>query len=228
MFHGGDQLPLGPHANRVLVHRFVDDLKCYKRGKAEILQTDADLCGALSDEADVRRGGDDFVDMARTLCGALHVDLKRQSDNCWKWVSLQLKKGGQVRQDTRTKEPSQASHMKARQRRQLAQLGRQPFELIVGDLERTLEVRSRSTQFRGSYVEPLELCELADFRWQRSELVEADLKARDTSQINIVDEPRVPHVENLQIGQQKEFRRKRRDLVFVDLGNQTVGQQSST
>jgi hypothetical protein len=31
--------------------------------------------------------------------------------------------------------------------RQLAQLGRQPFELIVADLEHTLEVRSRSTQF---------------------------------------------------------------------------------
>jgi hypothetical protein len=31
------------------------------------LQADADLGGALADHADVRRGGDDFVDTARAL-----------------------------------------------------------------------------------------------------------------------------------------------------------------
>jgi hypothetical protein len=34
-----------------------------------------------------------------------------------------------------------------RELRQLAQLGRQPFELIFADLEQGLEVRSRPTQF---------------------------------------------------------------------------------
>jgi hypothetical protein len=39
------------------------------------------------------------------------------------------------------------SHIEVREVRQLAQLGRQPFELIVADLEHRLEVRSLSTQF---------------------------------------------------------------------------------
>jgi hypothetical protein len=63
------QLPLGPHANRVLVHRCVDDLKSHKCGKFEILEADADLGGALSDHADVRCCGEDFVDTARALFG---------------------------------------------------------------------------------------------------------------------------------------------------------------
>jgi hypothetical protein len=75
MFHGRDQLPLGPHANRVLVHRRVDDLECHKRRQLEILQTDADLGGTLADRADVRRGSDDFVDTARALFGARLVVL---------------------------------------------------------------------------------------------------------------------------------------------------------
>jgi hypothetical protein len=37
--------------------------------------------------------------------------------------------------------------MEERELRQLAQLGRQPFELIVADLEHSREVRSRSDQF---------------------------------------------------------------------------------
>jgi hypothetical protein len=37
MFDGSDQLPLGPHANRVLVHRLVDDRERHKRGQFEIL-----------------------------------------------------------------------------------------------------------------------------------------------------------------------------------------------
>jgi hypothetical protein len=75
MFHGSDQLPLGPHANRVLVHRSVDDGESHKRRKFETLQADADLGGTLADRADVRRGGDDFVDTARAL---LEVVPKRQ------------------------------------------------------------------------------------------------------------------------------------------------------
>jgi hypothetical protein len=42
--------------------------------------------------------------------------------------------------DQGTKRPNQ----ELLELRQLAQLGRQPFELIVDDLEHTLEVRSRS------------------------------------------------------------------------------------
>ncbi len=65
-------------------------------------------------------------------------------------------------------------------------------------------------------MEQLELSQLADFCWQRSELVVVDLKARDMSEIKI-DEPRLPHVEPLQFGQQTELRRKRRELVVGDL-----------
>jgi hypothetical protein len=39
------------------------------------------------------------------------------------------------------------SHIEELELRQLAQLGRQPFELVVADLKHGLEVRSRSTQF---------------------------------------------------------------------------------
>jgi hypothetical protein len=81
MFHSSDQLPLGPHANRILVHRCVDDLKCHKRRQLEILQADADLGGTLSNEADVRRGDDDFVDSARALFDTIVAKLKRQSGN---------------------------------------------------------------------------------------------------------------------------------------------------
>jgi hypothetical protein len=69
---------------------------------------------------------------------------------------------------------------------------------------------------RLSYVELLELCQLADFCWQGRELVAGDLNARDTGQIKI-DEPRVPHEEPIEIGQHTELGRKRRELVAVDL-----------
>ena len=92
MFDGRNQLPLGPHANRVLVHRFVDDRERHKRRQFEILQANADLGGALSDEADVRRGGDDFVDTARALCGTVDGVVKRQPCNRWKWVSVKLER----------------------------------------------------------------------------------------------------------------------------------------
>jgi hypothetical protein len=55
------------------VHRFVDDRERHKRGQFETLQADADLGGTLSDHADVRRGGDDFVDTARALYGTVTV-----------------------------------------------------------------------------------------------------------------------------------------------------------
>jgi hypothetical protein len=69
---------------------------------------------------------------------------------------------------------------------------------------------------RISYSEPLELCQLADFRWQRRELVVFGLKRRDMGQI-MIQLARVPHVEPLQIGQQKELGRKRRELVVGGL-----------
>ena len=144
VFHGSDQFPLGPHANRVLEHRLVDDLERHKRGKFEILQTDADLGGTLSDEADVRCGGDYFVDAERALCGTGAGLLKRQSRNHWKWVSGKLKRARPVRNEIKR---IQVSHIEDIELRQLAQLGRQPFELVVDDLEHTLEVRSRSNQF---------------------------------------------------------------------------------
>jgi hypothetical protein len=91
MFHGSDQLPLGPHANRVLVHRLVDDLECYKRRKSKTLQADADLGGALSDEVNVRRGGDDFVDTARALVYTFGCEIKRQPGDRRQVVSVKLK-----------------------------------------------------------------------------------------------------------------------------------------
>jgi hypothetical protein len=134
---GSDQLPLGPHANRVLVHRFVDDLECHERWQSEILQADANLGGTLTDHADVRRGGDDFVDTARALSATVVGVLKRQPCNRWKWVSLELKEEGRVRNEI--KRP-QASHKEVRELRQLAQLARQPFELVVVDLEYTVHL----------------------------------------------------------------------------------------
>ncbi len=136
MFDRRDQLPLGPHANRVLVHRLVDDLERHERGQFEALQADADLGGALADHADVRRGGDDFVDTARALFGTLVSEVKLQLSNRWKWVSVKLMEGGRVRNEIKR---AQASHIEKPELWQLAQLGRQPFELIVADLERGLE-----------------------------------------------------------------------------------------
>jgi hypothetical protein len=94
MFHGRDQLPFGPHANRVLVHCLVDDCERHKRGQFEILEADADLDGALSDEADVCRGGENLVDVARALFGTVDGVLKRQPADRWEWISVKLKRGG--------------------------------------------------------------------------------------------------------------------------------------
>ena len=92
MFDGSDQLPLGPHANRVLVHRLVDDRERHKRGQFDTLQTDADLGGALADHADVRRSGDDFVDAVCALYGVfvgVEVD-RRQPGDGRQLVSMKL------------------------------------------------------------------------------------------------------------------------------------------
>jgi hypothetical protein len=126
------------------VHRLVDDLKRHKRRKSETLQTDADLGCALADRADVRRGGDDFVDTARAEFGTVDGELKRQPGNSWNWISVKLTsedKSGKER-DQRT----QASHKEVCERRQLAELGRQPFELIVVDLMHSLG-KITTTQF---------------------------------------------------------------------------------
>ena len=117
------------------MHRLVEDLERQKRGQFETLQADADLGGTLSDHADVRRGGDDFVDTARGLFGTGGGELNWQPCNRWKWVSVKLKRGGQFRNEI---ERTQASHKEAHEIRQLAQLGRQPFELIVADLKHRL------------------------------------------------------------------------------------------
>jgi hypothetical protein len=128
MFDRRDQLPLGPHANRVLVNRSVDNLQSDKRRQFETLQTNADLGGALADRADVRRGGEDFVETARALFDTLEgVVVNRER----KWVSVKLKRRRKVRNEIKW---IQASHREFLELRQLAQLGRQPFELIAADL----------------------------------------------------------------------------------------------
>ncbi len=81
------------------MHRLIDDCERHKRRQFETLQADADLSGALSDEADVRRGGNDFVDTARALFGTDSGVLERQPGDCWKWVSVKLKEGGRVRNE---------------------------------------------------------------------------------------------------------------------------------
>jgi hypothetical protein len=68
-------------------------------------------------------------------------------------------------------------------------------------------------------MEPLELSQLADFFWQRRELVVVDLEARDAGSDHDPLLPRLPHVEPLEIGQQTELGRKRRELVALDLNN---------
>jgi hypothetical protein len=56
----------------------------------------------------VRRGGDDFVDTARALCGTVVGAIQRQPSNRWKWVSVKLKEGGRVRNEIkRTKSRTQ-------------------------------------------------------------------------------------------------------------------------
>ncbi len=99
MFHGSDQLPLGPHANRVLVHRLVDDLERHKRRQFEILQADADLGGAHSDEADVRCGGDDFVDTVRAQSATGFGVVNREPGDRRKWVSVKLCTGASQERD---------------------------------------------------------------------------------------------------------------------------------
>jgi hypothetical protein len=70
-----------------------------------------------------------------------------------------------------------ASHIEAREFRQLAELGRKPFEVVVADLAHGLgQITIHS--IRISHAEPPELRKLADFSWQRRELVVEDLKAR--------------------------------------------------
>jgi hypothetical protein len=90
MFHSRDQLPLGPHANRVLVHRLVHNHQRHKRWKSEILQGDADLGGALANEADVRRGDDDFVDAEGTLSRAVGPVAVRESGDRRQMIASNL------------------------------------------------------------------------------------------------------------------------------------------
>jgi hypothetical protein len=67
------------------------------------------------------------------------------------------------------------AHKEVRELWQLVQLDRQPFELIVADLEHTLE-SDPDHSIRISHVEPLELCHAADICRQQRELVARDLK----------------------------------------------------
>jgi hypothetical protein len=80
------------------VHRFVNDRERHKRGQFEILEADADLGGTLSDRADVRRGGNDFVDTAGALFGI--VGGKRQPGDLRKCVSAKLERRTSQERDT--------------------------------------------------------------------------------------------------------------------------------
>jgi hypothetical protein len=103
--------------------------------------------------------------------------------------------------------------MEVREPRQLAQLGRQPFELVVVDLERHTELREiRIHLERVSHMKPLEIGQMANFLWQRRELVAVSLKTKNT-RVRHSQKPGLPHVEHLETDQQTE----RRELVVVDL-----------
>jgi hypothetical protein len=80
------------------------------------------------------------------------------------------------------------SNIEVRELRQLAQLHRQPFDLIVADLEHITR-SDPDHSIRMSHVEPLELCQFADFCWQRRELIAADLKAGDVGSNSNCDPP---------------------------------------
>jgi hypothetical protein len=70
------------------------------------------------------------------------------------------------------------AHKEARKLRQLAQDDRQPSELVVEDLEQPGSDHDPLNANFLSHGENLELCQLADFCWQRRELIPADLKGR--------------------------------------------------
>ncbi len=70
---------------------------------------------------------------------------------------------------------------------------------------------------RESHIELLERCQLADFCWQRRELVVVDLKTRKCVVRSAIYLPQMPHDEMLEIGQQTERGRKRRELIATDL-----------
>jgi hypothetical protein len=109
------------------------------------------------------------------------------------------------------------SHVETLELRQLAQRDRQPFELVVVDLEHRLEVRSRSNQFEirtesSSSCRSWPISAGSDVSWL------PPIWKHVTHQIKIkIHLPRVPHVEKLQIGKQTELGRKRHELVVGDL-----------
>ena len=92
-----------------------------------------------ADHADVRRGGEDFVETERALFKHYRrlsqVSTRRSSE-----VGFREAEGRRTSQER--DEEDKVSHVEVSKLRQLAQLGRQPFELIVVDLEHRLEVRS--------------------------------------------------------------------------------------
>jgi hypothetical protein len=65
VLHHRDQLPLCPHSDAVGWEKGVKDLERDKGREVEVLQCDADGGGALSDNADVRRCGEE-LEQART------------------------------------------------------------------------------------------------------------------------------------------------------------------
>jgi hypothetical protein len=69
-----------------------------------------------------------------------------------------------------------------------------------------------------SHVELLEPRQLADFRWQRFELVAVSLLgARDIGEKLTIQLSRVPHYDFLEIAQQTELGRKRLELIAANL-----------
>jgi hypothetical protein len=136
-----DQLPLGPHANRVLRHRLVDDLKRHKRRKFEILQADADLGGTLADHADVRCGGKDFEQLLRA---PLEMgDLHRDRETILPELDGQVVSGTVGSQDQKR----EASHIQHLQLRQFPQLGGDPLELVFVELRGDVTTHTQSTRY---------------------------------------------------------------------------------
>jgi hypothetical protein len=75
VLHHRDQLPFGPHADAVRAQG-VEDSESQRRGKFEILKSEADGTGALADHADVRRCSEELEEArARVL---IFVEAQRQ------------------------------------------------------------------------------------------------------------------------------------------------------
>jgi hypothetical protein len=71
-----DELPLGPHANRV-GEEGIDDFQRHERGQLEILQANANVRCARPNHADAGRGGKELLQARTRILPLVKVQLER-------------------------------------------------------------------------------------------------------------------------------------------------------